>query len=151
MRSLAILLVLGAACGSDVGSATAPQQHRPTATACAANPGASPADQCTTDADCADGGVCSCKGQTRGFAGASPNNVCITAGCRVDADCGAGAVCSPTTDAQCGAFFGIRGYYCHRASDACGNDSDCTDEPNGHCSFDLQSGRWGCFYTFCAG
>jgi len=158
-----------------------PLQHRPQAIACAAHsgggvpcsmdaecntdtPGVTPnhclqgrcsPDECTADADCAGGAVCSCDGATRGYAGASTGNVCVTSGCRVDADCGAGGYCSPTVSSACGSFYGVQGYYCHRAGDACMNDSDCPATggpgPAPYCAYDPTLGRWACETGFCAG
>lgn len=158
-----------------------PQQHRPAPVSCpsnstggvpcnsdaecnSGNPGVTPnycfqghcgPDQCQNDGDCAGGDVCSCAGQTRGYAGASPGNVCLPGNCRVDSDCGPGAWCSPSVSSSCGSFYGIQGYYCHRAGDACMNDSDCPATVNGgpapYCAYDTSVGRWACGDSFCAG
>jgi hypothetical protein len=114
-------------------------------------------DQCLTDGDCPSGGVCSCKGMTRGWAGASPGNVCVPANCRTDGDCGPGGYCSPTVNYNCGSFYGVEGYYCHRPGDACMNDSDCPEvdaggfRTPGYCAYDTQLGHWACGYGSCAG
>ena len=114
--------------------------------------GGSP-DLCITDSDCADGGVCSCKGATRAYAGASNGNACIPGNCRVDSDCVPGGACSPTVNPNCGGFYGIQGYYCHTCADQCLNDADCTSDsgPNGYCAYDPSIGYWACGYGFCAG
>jgi hypothetical protein len=141
--------------------------RRPQAVACSATPapdaalppygggnldGGSP-DQCITDSDCTDGGICSCKGASRGWGGASNGNVCIPGNCRVDSDCGPGGACSPTVDPGCGSFYGVEGYYCHTCADQCLNDADCTSDsgPNGYCAYDPSVGYWACGYGFCAG
>lgn len=161
-----------------------PDQHRPNAGACHSNaaadapactstaecnattpasPGIAAAicfdgvcgpDQCLSDSDCPSEQVCSCAGQTRGYAGASPGNVCVPGNCRTDADCGPGGYCSPSTSSECGAFYGVQGYYCHKPGDACTNDSDCPD--NGgptrpYCAYDTASGKWACESGVCAG
>jgi Cys-rich repeat protein len=111
-------------------------------------------DQCLSDTDCPNGGVCSCQGGTRGFAGVSPGNLCVPANCRVDADCGAGGFCSPTVDASCGSFYGIVGYYCHTSWDTCHNDADCGGDGSlgaPYCAYDPQVGHWACGNGHCAG
>ena len=143
--------------------------RRPAAVACAPTPapdaalppygggnrdGGSP-DLCLVDGDCSDGGPCSCKGATRGWAGSSNGNACIPGNCRIDSDCGSGGACSPTVDPGCGSFYGVVGYYCHTCTDQCVNDSDCSSNPNGgpagYCAFDPAVGYWACGYGFCAG
>jgi hypothetical protein len=94
-------------------------------------------------------------GQTRGYAGASPGNVCVPANCRVDADCGAGGSCSPTASTS-GPFYGIVGYYCHTCSDACTNDDDCADAGvscfgGPYCVRDPAVGHWVCGTSCSAG
>jgi hypothetical protein len=113
-------------------------------------------DACTSDGDCSNGGVsvCSCQGQTFGYAHQSAGNTCISANCHTDADCGAGLFCSPTVDSGCGSFYGVTGFYCHTCQDTCVNDSDCpatTTTPAGYCAFDPSVGHWACGYGFCAG
>jgi hypothetical protein len=162
------------------GTPGTPDQHRPQALACTPNPGTGVActtdaecasvtpnavpdhcfhgscspDQCTSDSDCASGTLCSCAGATRGYAGQSPGNVCIPADCRVDSDCGPGGYCSPTVSSGCGSFYGVQGYYCHRAGDACMNDEDCGGDGGmgtPYCAFDPSVGQWACGNSFCAG
>jgi hypothetical protein len=170
---------VGNEAGPPVGEV--PAQHRPAAVACASSsaggvacnddaecngntPGLTPnhclhgtcgPDDCTTDADCPTGGVCSCDGATRTYSGASAN-ACVAGDCRVDADCGPGGYCSPTVSSSCGGFYGVQGYYCHRRGDACMNDSDCGTSGTGpggvpYCAYDPSVGRWACETGFCAG
>jgi hypothetical protein len=109
-------------------------------------------NQCTTDTDC--GGstpVCSCQGQTHGYAGSSVGSVCIPGNCNTDADCGAGGFCSPTVSPECGAFYGTQGWYCHTCQDTCINDGDCTQQGTGYCAYDPAVGHWACGYGICAG
>jgi hypothetical protein len=111
-------------------------------------------DQCVKDADCGATGVCSCKGQTREWAGATPGNICVKGNCRVDADCGAGGWCSPSYG-DCGAFYGVQGYWCHTAADGCRNDGDCSSSDGGFgqpwCGYDAVTGAWACKTGGCAG
>jgi hypothetical protein len=98
--------------------------------------------------------VCSCEGQTFGYAHQSQGNTCISSNCHTDADCGAGFFCSPTVDASCGSFYGVQGFYCHTCQDTCVNDSDCAagaGSPAGYCAFDPSVGHWACGYGACAG
>jgi hypothetical protein len=156
-----------------------PDQQRPVAVACPSSatggvacnddaecngnsPGLTPyhclhgtcgADACTTDGDCANGGVCTCAGTTRSY-GADTANQCVPSDCRVDSDCGAGGYCSPTVSSSCGSFYGVVGYYCHRRGDACTNDSDCGangDPQAPYCAYDPSIGRWACETGRCAG
>ncbi|HEY6463890.1 MAG TPA: hypothetical protein VIY73_27155 [Polyangiaceae bacterium] len=138
----------GAACSTDADCQSASPGPPPSH----CFQGACGADQCLEDSDCGATGVCSCAGQTRGYAGASPGNVCVQANCRVDTDCGAG-YCAPTVSAECGSFYGIQGYYCHEAGDACFNDQDCSGGGPGQpfCAYDPTVGRWACETGFCAG
>jgi hypothetical protein len=111
-------------------------------------------DQCATDQDCPSGDVCSCKGNTFGYAHVSAGNSCVPANCRSDADCGPAGRCAPTVDSSCGTFYGVRGYYCHSCNDTCTQDSDCAARdasPAGYCAYDLTVGHWVCSYGFCAG
>ena len=171
-------LLVGCSSSSSGGTieTETPVLHRATATDCAATSSAPKActldtdcqtlglsikcvsgtcavDQCVRDADCGATGVCSCKGQTRGYAGASPGNACVKSNCRVDTDCGAGGWCSPSYD-DCGAFYGVQGYWCHTASDACRNDADCGGDGGmgqSWCGYDQVTGAWACKTGGCAG
>jgi hypothetical protein len=173
--ALAVLAVCGAAhcggatmgtAGSDAGtdhqapgSGCAPaaeaKNHRPQAAACGATAAADggSSDECLEDSDCSEGGVCSCQGNTFGYAHESTGNSCVAANCRDDADCGPGGACSPTVDPGCGPFYGVVGYYCHTCADRCENDSDCTSDGGlaGYCAYDPAVGYWACGYGFCAG
>jgi hypothetical protein len=141
--------------------------HRPTPPTCSKTPatdasvpefdgggldGGGP-DQCLVDTDCSDGGTCSCRGSTRGYAGASNGNECIPGNCRVDSDCGEGGRCSPTVSPDCGGFYGTQGFYCHTCADRCLNNSDCTSDSgeSGYCAYNPSMGYWACGYGFCAG
>jgi hypothetical protein len=112
-------------------------------------------DQCATDQDCMNGGVCICRGNTFwGSWGHPSSNSCVPANCRSDADCGPGAWCAPTVNLACGRFYGVQGYYCHTCDDACTDDSDCPAHdtgPAGYCAYDTTVGHWVCGYGFCAG
>jgi hypothetical protein len=112
-------------------------------------------DACLQDSDCSPStSVCSCEGQTFGWAHTSFGNTCIPANCHADGDCGTGLYCSPTVDASCGGFYGVVGFYCHTCQDTCSNDSDCPavgNTPAGYCAFDPSVGHWACGYGFCAG
>jgi hypothetical protein len=111
-------------------------------------------DECLSDTDCSGTAVCSCAGQTRGYAGASPGNVCVPANCQTDADCGAGGYCSPTVDSQCGSFYGVQGYYCHKPGDACTSDADCGGDGGlgmPYCAYSPMTGAWACGTGACAG
>jgi hypothetical protein len=108
-------------------------------------------DQCQLDSDCADGGVCSCKGATVGWSARSPGNSCVPGNCRTDHDCKSG-YCSPSVSFDSGPFYGVQGYYCHSCDDTCTNDSDCQDDSGaGYCGYDRQVGHWACGYNFGAG
>jgi hypothetical protein len=106
-------------------------------------------DQCAQDSDCAAGGVCSCQGQTRGYAGASPGNTCVMANCRTDADCADTHACSPSVGFGGGPFYGVRGYFCHTKMDRCRQDADCAQGQS--CAFEPQSGVWACSDAHAAG
>jgi hypothetical protein len=153
--------------GSGSGDGCAPAgragNHRALAVVCPATPldagysadGGS-TDQCLSDTDCGDAGVCSCRGSTFAWAHVSAGNSCVRSNCRVDSDCGPGGVCSPTVDPSCGPFYGIVGYYCRTCADRCENDSDCPGNveagtPSGYCAYDSTVGYWACGYGFCAG
>jgi hypothetical protein len=131
--------------------------RRPQAVACVSTPGASvdggSLDQCLVDSECADGGVCSCQGNSFGYAHESIGNSCVAANCREDSDCGPGGACSPTVDQGCGPFYGVVGYFCHTCADQCENDSDCESDggPAGYCAYEPTVGYWACGYGFCAG
>jgi Dickkopf N-terminal cysteine-rich region len=94
-------------------------------------------DQCLSDSECADGGVCSC-----GYGTSYPQGVCAPANCRTDSDCGPRGFCSPSRAIPFG-------YYCHTAQDSCENDADCN--AGGRCVYQRPVGHWGCAYNLGAG
>jgi hypothetical protein len=140
-----VIICLAAGCGGG----TAAQNHRLVSSSCGPS-GAT--DDCMKDADCPNNGVCSCAGNTFGFA-KSTKNSCVPANCHVDGDCGAAGFCSPTTSPDCGSFYGVQGYYCHTPADSCTNDGDCPKQgqTSGHCSYAPEVGHWACYYGWCAG
>jgi hypothetical protein len=94
-------------------------------------------DGCFTDAECG-GKACTCRETP------TDANRCGDGDCKVDADCGPGGYCSPSV-----AFdkinFGIAGYYCHTASDACVDDADCGgSSASAKCAYNPASARWAC-------
>jgi hypothetical protein len=124
--------------------------HRETAVACTPSAGGiNGQDECLVDGDCA-GGVCSCAGNTFGYAHATWNT-CVAAGCHVDSDCD-GELCSPSVG-DLGPFYGVQLYTCHTGDDTCGSDSDCgvQNGVQGYCAFAPPVGHWQCGYTFAAG
>ena len=164
-RSLLFAFVtLLAACGGSVDGATPapapPTAHRSVAVACPAAGGTTSRckvdddcrgifhghceagtcnfDQCTTDAGCGAKGVCFCKGATPVGRESSLGNVCVVGNCQTDADCPSG-FCSPSYG-SCGDYSGVQGYYCHTASDACRNDSECP--ASGWCGYDTTAGKY---------
>lgn len=137
------------ACTSSHGPVTT---HRAAASACTASSGNSNGpDECLVDGDCADGGVCSCAGNTFEYAHAT-RNLCVAAGCHVDSDCDNGELCSPSVG-DSGPFYGIQLYACHTSEDTCGSDSDCAVQNGvqGYCQFAPPVGHWQCGYNFAAG
>jgi hypothetical protein len=103
-------------------------------------------DQCLTDNDCADGGVCSCNAfhtHSSSWGEADETaNMCVPANCRIDGDCGPDGSCSPSYSQSCP---WVLGYYCHRRGDACMNDNDCGGDAGPRsCTYDTQVGRWAC-------
>jgi hypothetical protein len=108
-------------------------------------------DACFADSDCPDAAdVCVCQGQSFGYAHASYGNVCLPGTCHQDSDCG-GEMCSPSIGSG-GPFYGVQGYYCHKAQDQCHCDSDCTWlAPNGYCFYNPEVAAWACGDSFAAG
>ncbi len=100
-------------------------------------------DDCFTDSDCGDAGVCACRDAVSGGA-----NVCVPADCRVDSDCGPPGLCSPSL-AGCVPYIGVAGYYCHRPGDACLDDADCRVPYR--CVFNATGARWTCALLDCSG
>ena len=103
-------------------------------------------DACAADSECGAGQVCACN-HTAG--GANQGNLCVAAGCRTDADCGAGAYCSPSPNACPSSMNTVTGFYCHRAGDACIENTDCGAGPNGARRCVNQAGRWTCVDPVC--
>jgi hypothetical protein len=145
--------------GTAAGCLPVPAAHRAAAAACAANdPDAGVAtcgsgttsvkDACLVDGDCGASGVCLC--QRPDTAGPAPcgtpivvGNACVPSNCRADSDCAACGACI-AQESICGP--GAEGYYCQTPSDACASNSDCTDQPNGQCAYDVSASRWACRY-----
>lgn len=76
-------------------------------------------DQCTQDADCADGQLCAPAG-TLGL----EIRACLPAGCKLDADCNVspGGACAPVAEPCCGT---IAGLYCVYPGGGCRKNADC--------------------------
>ena len=100
-------------------------------------------DDCRSDKDCENGGVCACReAETR------PNR-CKTGNCRVDADC-KGTFCSPSLG-NCGHMFGTVGYFCHTVKDECIDDDDCPDKLPDSCRYIPEAGAFKCSHGECKG
>ena len=93
-------------------------------------------DACRADTDCASGQLCVCHDSPYWSGGP---NTCMPGNCRVDPDCGAGGRCSPSP----GACAEVVGYYCHTPNDECTNDSDCVGFSQ-YCSWSTADRRWEC-------
>jgi hypothetical protein len=103
--------------------------------------------ECLSDSDCPTNDVCGCAASLSAF---SPNgNQCLPGNCHVDGDCGANGFCSPSLGQGCSPHIPLAGYYCHTASDACNNDSDCPTL--GYCAYSPEVAHWACTYATCAG
>jgi hypothetical protein len=108
------------------------------------------ADQCLVDSDCAAGNTCGCASSYYGGNAAHPNQ-CFPSTCRVDADCGADGYCSPSLGGYCG---GLTGFFCHRPTDTCHSNSDCScgSSQGGTCYYEPTVSHWQCEPTVvCAG
>jgi hypothetical protein len=105
-------------------------------------------DQCLSDSDCPSGQACLCGSLQWGNACFHANE-CVPADCRLDSDCGPGNYCSPNPGA-CGIE---SGYYCHKATDACFDDTDCacTGGSSATCAYSSTVGAWVCSQITCAG
>lgn len=107
-------------------------------------------DACLTDSDCPSGHACLCGSMQSGNACFHANQ-CVPADCRLDSDCGAGSYCSPNPGA-CGIE---SGYHCHRATDSCFDDADCTCPGSSgfysSCAYSSSVGKWVCTQITCAG
>jgi hypothetical protein len=106
-------------------------------------------DQCLTDSDCANGGVCGCSSDYYGGNIAYHPNVCVPAQCHVDADCGAAGYCSPSRG-YCGSY---TGFYCHGSADTCVDPTaDCAGCPGaGACVYAPTVGAFVCGLSACNG
>jgi hypothetical protein len=90
--------------------------------------------------------VCACRVEASFHA-----NVCFHGNCVTDADC-AGGYCSPSAvdvfwNCLTGLAQGSIGYFCHSASDECTDDAECGE--GGHCIFEVDAARFGCFTPVC--
>jgi hypothetical protein len=105
-------------------------------------------DQCLADSDCPSGHACLCGSLQYGNACFHANQ-CVPADCRLDSDCGAGSYCSPNPGA-CGIE---SGYHCHKATDSCFDDADCTCAGgySSTCAYSSAVGAWVCSQITCAG
>jgi len=83
------------------------------------------ADQCSTDAECGAGMICSLAGTLD-----TKVRLCVVAYCKTAADCTdePGGYCAPVDGPCCG---GSAGLFCIYPSDGCRNNGDC---PGGYCS-----------------
>lgn len=103
-------------------------------------------DECGSDADCTDGGVCECG------VGLGGTNKCFTGDCRTDADCSNGGLCIQGEHNCCGNWCEGAPYHCTSASDTCGANRPC-DQFQGDglwyaCIFN--GGSYGCVgFTSC--
>jgi hypothetical protein len=86
------------------------------------------ADQCSTDAECGAGMICSLAGTLD-----TKVRLCVLAYCKTAADCTdePGGYCAPVDGPCCG---GSAGLFCVYPSDGCRNNGDC---PGGYCSPDM--------------
>lgn len=155
--SVAILTVLGTACGPPLEVAREPLEHRAAGATCdnqrapGVQPdGDGPGVSCQSDADCTDGDNGRCVGNSH------DGWYCTYDECFADSDCGNDAVCecgggwrsdhnvcvsgNCRTDADCGDdgycspslgdcgnYDGVVGYFCHTRKDECIDDADCGD------------------------
>ncbi|HZS36948.1 MAG TPA: hypothetical protein VFF06_08980 [Polyangia bacterium] len=89
-------------------------------------------DECYTDADCRDKGVCDCSAM---------QHHCVVGGnCRLDADCGAGRWCAPSVDCA----DRVVGYFCRTLADTCWGGDFCAGATPSRCAFDAQLAHWAC-------
>ena len=95
-------------------------------------------DDCASDTDCPDQGVCIC----RQAAAPTMRNRCVPRGdCRVDTDCGAGGFCSPSPLLGDTCDRNNVAYSCHTPADECVDDFQCA---SGYCLFDPAMKHWRC-------
>lgn len=75
-------------------------------------------DGCFLDSECS-GKFCTCRAR-----GGIRANRCSSGNCTTDASCSAGGCCSPSVDPD-KTNYGITGWWCRTAKDACTGDTDC--------------------------
>jgi hypothetical protein len=108
--------------------------------------GACTIDECLTDDDCADGGVCVCSSPLPDSARVNLNT-CVRGNCRVDGDCGANGYCSPSAG-----ICGVNGFYCHTAADTCVDPTlDCGSSCMQDCTYFPDKQRFACSSIVCGG
>lgn len=99
--------------------------------------------QCSTDADCDAGYVCSCAGVADpGVAYCIPKSNCAT-----DADCGSGECGLSAWDNGCGIAYSVA---CRSAADTCRVKSECTDPAYSECGVDGAGNPFKCQPVGCA-
>jgi hypothetical protein len=108
--------------------------------------GACTVDDCLTDGDCADGGVCVCSSPL-GNSAVQNRNYCVRGNCRVDADCGAGGYCM-----QSAGLCGVDGFFCHTSADTCVDATqDCGASCIGACRYFADKRAFACLAPVCGG
>ena len=108
--------------------------------------GACSADECLTDDDCANGGVCVCSSPT-GSSAIVNRNSCVPGNCRVDADCGVGGHCAPSAG-TCG----IAGFFCRTPADTCVDAAkDCGASCLQACHYFPEKNAFACLAPMCGG
>ena len=127
--------IMGAQCSTDA-ECTAGADGRCLVTTVAAHLNYCSYDTCFTDADCG-GKVCTCRESP------SDANTCEAGNCKLDSDCGAGGYCSPSADPD-KTNFGTTGWWCHTATDACTDDTDCDSSKHEKCVYDPTLTHWTC-------
>ena len=109
--------------------------------------GACTVDECLTDDDCANGGVCVCSTPTGGSAVVNFNRCTLRGNCRVDADCGADGYCVPSAG-----LCGVDGFYCHTPADTCVDPTkDCGDSCANACGYFADKRAFACLSFVCSG
>jgi hypothetical protein len=98
-------------------------------------------DECFSDADCGNGGVCRCSGN-RG----TDATYCLMGNCSVDSECDSG-YCSPSLSWACPNFPDTAGYFCHTPEDECVNNLECGSQAK--CVFAPKEKRWMCVTGGC--
>lgn len=100
-------------------------------------------DECRTDAECENKGVCECRTTDKAA------NKCKAGNCRTDADC-KGTYCSPSLG-SCGHMFGTVGFFCHTPKDECNDDDDCPGKIPDSCRYIPEAGAFKCSHGECKG